>query len=258
MKIAGKMLVVLVILALIVVPLAACTGEQGLTGPQGQTGAQGPQGEQGAQGPPGRAGGETGATGATGADGAIGPTGPTGPRGLQGPQGLQGPPGVIPANSLDFTDFVAAMTVDEATTINTAAGLDFTGAGVTISGGDLAMSTNNISGVGTLTAVNLVGTTDLTVGGGTAIKKITIYTVTFDPASVAANISAEQTVAVAGLAIATDTVIVNPPYALLAGTGLVGARVSSDGNLGLTFVNATAGALDPGASASWIVIAITR
>jgi hypothetical protein len=53
MKKAGKVLAFLIIIALIVVPLAACTGPQGPIGPQGP---QGPQGPAGPEGPPGREG----------------------------------------------------------------------------------------------------------------------------------------------------------------------------------------------------------
>lgn len=69
------------------------------------------------------------------------------------------------------------------------------------------------------------------------------YAPNLTPASVAANTSAEQTFAVTGLAT-TDIVIVNGP-APLAGTGIVGARVSAADTLAVTFANFTAGALVP-------------
>jgi len=240
MRIAGKMLVVLAILALIVVPLAACEGTLGPAGPQGQTGAQGPQGEQGPSGPPGRAGGEQGAVGATGATGETGETGPAGPAGPRGLQGLMGPPGPVGPNLL----LTGWLQVDGNTTLGNTP--------------TVCTDTLTVNAAATFAcSLDVSGSTTLGTGG-TAIEKITIYAPTIDPGSVALNTSAEQTFAVAGLTAATDTVIVNIPYALTAGTGLVGVRVSSDGNLGLTFINATAGALDPGVSATWVVIAITR
>ena len=56
MKKAGKIIAFLIIIALIVVPLAACAGQQGPAGPQGPQGPPGPQGEQGPRGAPGEEG----------------------------------------------------------------------------------------------------------------------------------------------------------------------------------------------------------
>ena len=67
--------------------------------------------------------------------------------------------------------------------------------------------------------------------------------ITLDVASVAADTSAEQTFTVPGL----DTsmmVMVNKPD-LDAGIGIGNARVSAADTLALTFINATAGAVDP-------------
>jgi hypothetical protein len=98
MKLGAKIFIALVILALVVVPLAACTGEQGPAGPQGPTGPQGPQGAQGPAGPRGPAGPSGAAGGETGPAGPAGAQGEQGPRGLPGPAGPMGPPGVIPTN----------------------------------------------------------------------------------------------------------------------------------------------------------------
>jgi hypothetical protein len=109
MRTAAKILALLVILALIVVPLAACEGEQGPAGPQGQTGPAGPAGPAGDPGPPGRPGGEQGPQGEPGPQGDPGPAGPAGPRGLTGPtgpRGLQGPPGTITAGSITTTEIL--------------------------------------------------------------------------------------------------------------------------------------------------------
>jgi len=56
MKKAGKIIAFLIIIALIVVPLAACAAGQGPTGPQGPQGPPGPQGEPGPRGAPGKSG----------------------------------------------------------------------------------------------------------------------------------------------------------------------------------------------------------
>ena len=94
MKKVGKIIAFLIIIALLVVPLAACAAEgQGPTGPQGPVGPPGAQGEEGEQGPPGRAGGPEGPEGPEGPTGATGATGATGPEGDRGPTGLMGAPG---------------------------------------------------------------------------------------------------------------------------------------------------------------------
>jgi hypothetical protein len=71
------------------------------------------------------------------------------------------------------------------------------------------------------------------------------------PAAVAANTTAEQIFAVSGLAVG-DVVFVNKPSAQ-AGLGIAGARVSSAGNLAITFVNATAASITPTAGETYQV-----
>ncbi len=95
-RLAAKITIVLVILALIFVPLAACQGPQGPAGPQGPEGPQGSKGPAGPPGPPGRNIGEAGPQGPEGPQGPqgeVGPQGPTGPIGFRGPSGPQGPRG---------------------------------------------------------------------------------------------------------------------------------------------------------------------
>jgi hypothetical protein len=89
----------------------------------------------------------------------------------------------------------------------------------------------------------------------TKISTIKYYTPTIDPASVAAATSAEQTFTVTGLAVGDVILTVNKPTAT-AGVGIVNARVSAANTLALTFMNATAGALDP-ASEVYHVVAMT-
>lgn len=67
-------------------------------------------------------------------------------------------------------------------------------------------------------------------------------TATIDPASVAANTSAEQTFTVAGLDTG-DFVRVSKPTAT-AGLGIVNARVSAANTLAITFMNSTAAPID--------------
>ena len=75
----------------------------------------------------------------------------------------------------------------------------------------------------------------------TALRK---YTVNVNPASVAADTSVEQTFAVAGVVAATDVVLACIKPSVTAGLDIGNARVSSDGNVAITFQNSTAGAID--------------
>lgn len=70
------------------------------------------------------------------------------------------------------------------------------------------------------------------------------------PALVAANTTAEQIFAVAAAAVG-DIVVVNKPTAQ-AGLGIVGARVSSAGNIGITFSNNTAAGITPTAAETYV------
>lgn len=67
---------------------------------------------------------------------------------------------------------------------------------------------------------------------------------TLNPASVAAATSAEQTFTVTGVRV-NDFVLVSKPT-VTAGLGIVNARVSAANTVAITFMNATAGALDAG------------
>jgi hypothetical protein len=75
--------------------------------------------------------------------------------------------------------------------------------------------------------------------------------VTFNPASVAAATSAEQTITVPGVKT-TDMVFVSKP-SLTAGLGIANARVSAADTVSVTFINATAGALDAGSESYTIM-----
>lgn len=88
-----------------------------------------------------------------------------------------------------------------------------------------------------------------------AVPRVRTYTVTFDPASVSANTTSEQTVTVTGLG-ATDIVYVNKPTHT-PGLGIVGARVSAADTLAITLGNFTALAIDA-SSENYYVVAIRR
>lgn len=87
----------------------------------------------------------------------------------------------------------------------------------------------------------------------TGSSKLKFFTSAINPASVAANTTAEQTFTVAGLT--TDMAIVVNKPTLTAGLGICGARVSAADTLAITFNNPTAGALDPG-SETYNIVAI--
>jgi len=76
-----------------------------------------------------------------------------------------------------------------------------------------------------------------------ATARIRTYQVQFNPASIPANLTAEQTVTVNGLGT-TDIVYVNKP-GYTAGIGVVNARVSAANTLAVTFMNTTASPVDP-------------
>ena len=78
--------------------------------------------------------------------------------------------------------------------------------------------------------------------------------VTFNPASVASATSAEQDVTVTGVGANDVVVAVNKPSAT-AGVGVVNARVKSANTVSLTFMNATAGAVDPASESYTLILA---
>lgn len=86
---------------------------------------------------------------------------------------------------------------------------------------------------------------------GNAANISVIFT-TINPASVAAATSAEQTFTVTGLKVG-DCVEVTKPTAT-AGLGIVNARVSAADTLAITFMNATAGAIDAPAEVYTILV----
>lgn len=70
------------------------------------------------------------------------------------------------------------------------------------------------------------------------------FEVVLNPAAVAANTTAEQTFTVTGLGLNDIPLALIKPSAT-AGLGVVGIRVSAINTLAVTFINATAGVIDP-------------
>lgn len=94
--------------------------------------------------------------------------------------------------------------------------------------------------------------TSVTVGGsGTAITQMRVYSQTITPASVAADLCAEQSFTVTGLTTA-DKVFFNP-VATGNATWAGQVRVSAADTLAVTYCNPTAGALTPGSGTAAIV-----
>jgi hypothetical protein len=70
-----------------------------------------------------------------------------------------------------------------------------------------------------------------------------VITFVYDPASVAAATTAEQTVTVPGVLPGDFIQVIKPT--LTAGVGIVNARVSAANTVAVQWVNATAAAVDP-------------
>ena len=88
----------------------------------------------------------------------------------------------------------------------------------------------------------------------TEISMVKKYTVTFDPATIGANSSAEKTVAVTGLNVGDIPILVKPTCT--AGIGIGNVRVSAANTLAVTFVNASSSDINP-ASESYTVLVFT-
>lgn len=110
---------------------------------------------------------------------------------------------------------------------------------------------------GAYTGVTGVGSSaGLTVASGTPIKGVTLYTPALTPAAVAANTTAEQVFAVAGVQASDVLLAVIKPTAQ-AGLGIVGYRVPSAGNVAITFANNTAAAITPTAAEQYKIVALS-
>lgn len=93
----------------------------------------------------------------------------------------------------------------------------------------------------------------LTMNGAGSTTFTAMYkaSIIISPASVAANTTAEQIFPCANVKVG-DYVDVNKPTAQ-AGLGICGVRVTSAGNIGITFQNNTAAAIGPSPGETYIV-----
>jgi hypothetical protein len=87
---------------------------------------------------------------------------------------------------------------------------------------------------------------------GGNIAGIASATITFNPASVAANTTAEQTVTVPGVLPGDIVQVVKPT--LTAGLGIVNTRVSAANTVAIQFINNTAAPIDAAAEAYTFVV----
>lgn len=85
------------------------------------------------------------------------------------------------------------------------------------------------------------------------LLRVFAVSVSLDVTSKSAATSAEQTVTVNGVAVGDLVLAVSKP-SLSAGLGVVNARVSAANTIAVTFMNATAGAIDPAAETYTFVI----
>lgn len=99
--------------------------------------------------------------------------------------------------------------------------------------------------------VTAVDANNIGVAPNTFATQIKVYTQTITPASVAANLCAEQTFTVTGLT--TSDKIAYNPAATGNATSAGQVRVSAADTLAVTYCNPTAGALTPGAGTAEIV-----
>ena len=75
-----------------------------------------------------------------------------------------------------------------------------------------------------------------------SLPRVRTYSVTFDPANVAANAASRQTVTVTGIKT-TDILTVNPPD-LTAGLDLIGWRITAQDTVQLVLWNSTGSGID--------------
>jgi hypothetical protein len=99
------------------------------------------------------------------------------------------------------------------------------------------------------------GTGGVQIGAaGTPITELRVFTATIDPASVAANTTAEQTFTVTGLTTSHRIIQVIKPT-LTAGLGIVNSRVSATDTIAISFSNNTGVGIDA-ASESYIIVTV--
>lgn len=125
------------------------------------------------------------------------------------------------------------------------------------------MPTLNIDGSNPGPAIDLSDFPQSSIGN---IQKVGMFQVALTPAAVAANTTAEQTFAATGIGLSVggfpsiaigDFVYVNKPTAQ-AGLGIVGARVSANDTLAITFSNNTGSSITPTAAELYLVLMARR
>ena len=85
----------------------------------------------------------------------------------------------------------------------------------------------------------------LSIGGGTSILKMQSGTFVLDIASIAASISAEQTVTITGVAVGDLVIVMGPDAGLSVAVAITQAFVSAADTVKFRVVNPSIGALDP-------------
>lgn len=85
------------------------------------------------------------------------------------------------------------------------------------------------------------------------LLKVYAVQVSIDVTSKSAATSAEQDITVTGVEVGDIVLAINKP-SLNAGLGVVNARVKSANTIAITYMNATAGAIDPAAETYTLVI----
>lgn len=120
--------------------------------------------------------------------------------------------------------------------------------------GDIIVSGNGFFG-GLLTLANSLSVagiagTSLNLNGLFPVTRLVKFSAVLTPLIVAANTTAEQIFAVAGVAVG-DVVSVNKPTSQ-PGLGIVGVRVSSPGNVAINFSNNTIAGITPTAAETYL------
>lgn len=85
------------------------------------------------------------------------------------------------------------------------------------------------------------------------VQGLQVVQLSLNPASVAANTTAEQSFTVPGVR-ATDFLLKFTKPSVTAGLGIVNYRVSAANTIAVTFVNATGGAIDAAAETYTLVV----
>lgn len=83
------------------------------------------------------------------------------------------------------------------------------------------------------------------------INKLNLIQISWSPAQVAANTSAEQTVTVPGVIVGQDFCLESLKPTVQAGLSVAGGRVSAANTVSVLFVNSTAAPITPTASEAY-------